>query len=124
MKNKNNSSNDDTESLSGSSYNLKLDSENSFSQTAKVSTFGMGFHKKSVNIKHSMWNTQEVDKFYSLLEFLGADFSLISSFLKTKTIGQIKVTNHIRISINYCDILNILRLIDSIISYSYYTIKS
>ncbi|KAL4467039.1 hypothetical protein ABPG74_010636 [Tetrahymena malaccensis] len=91
LKNKGNFTSDDTESLS-SFCNYK--SETSESADAKPSTFQSLLRKKCVNMKNCMWESQELDKFYNLLEFIGADFSLISSFLKTKTIGQIKKKYH------------------------------
>ncbi|EAR97042.3 Myb-like DNA-binding domain protein (macronuclear) [Tetrahymena thermophila SB210] len=91
LKNKGNFTSDDTESLS-SFCNYK--SETSETVEAKPSTFQSLLRKKCVNMKNCMWESQELDKFYNLLEFIGADFSLISSFLKTKTIGQIKKKYH------------------------------
>ncbi|KAL4510226.1 hypothetical protein ABPG72_010419 [Tetrahymena utriculariae] len=91
LKSKGNFTSDDTESLS-SFCNYK--SETSETVEAKPSTFQSLLRKKCVNMKNCMWESQELDKFYNLLEFIGADFSLISSFLKTKTIGQIRKKYH------------------------------
>lgn len=39
-----------------------------------------------------LWSPKELSEFYSLLEFFGTDFSLMSPFLKSKSLTQIKVS--------------------------------
>lgn len=41
----------------------------------------------SIRRKHSVWGKSEVNEFYNMLSFFGTDFSLMSSFFKTKTIS-------------------------------------